>query len=280
MSFFYKKKGKVISLLNQKGGVGKTTMAFNLAYALKEKGHKVLCIDLDPQANLTLLFHQEEVEYNIFHLMINNVKELRALHNPVLLSESLISKDGVDLLPSGNDLSGFDLIVSGISAPRQLILNKFIKSTGLKEMYDYIIIDGPPTLGLLVVNILCACDGVLVPFMPDQFSQRGIMNFNDVIEQVDDMGIVDAPKVLGYIPNLVEDRRKQTHINMAAIKKDLYVEGDESKVKIFEGFPNRALMFKSQANRKSVFNYNSKDYVTLQGMFNKIANVVEEGLGS
>ena len=99
--------GKVISFINQKGGVGKTTMAFNAAHALARNGHKVLAIDLDPQANLSLLF-KADTETNIYHLLVNSIKELKRLHAPAMLSEVLV-KGSVDLLPAGQELSGFDL---------------------------------------------------------------------------------------------------------------------------------------------------------------------------
>ena len=76
--------GKVISFINQKGGVGKTTMAYNTAHALAKNGHKVLAIDLDPQANLTLLFKSQN-ELNIYHLLINSIKELKMLHAPAMV---------------------------------------------------------------------------------------------------------------------------------------------------------------------------------------------------
>ena len=89
-----KPKGKVISLLNQKGGVGKTTMAFNIAHALAKQGEKrVLCIDMDPQANLSLLCSggvSLEKDNNIFHLLINSIRELKALHTPSVFTDIVV----------------------------------------------------------------------------------------------------------------------------------------------------------------------------------------------
>jgi chromosome partitioning protein len=272
--------GKVISLLNQKGGVGKTTMAFNAAHALADKGLRVLCIDMDPQANLSLLFgiDSSDLEYSIHNLLINSVRELKALHTPVLFSE-VIKKSGsnpnLDILPASQDLSGFELSVAGIASPRQMILKKFIEKNQLRETYDYIVIDGPPTLGLLVVNILCSSDGVLVPFQPDQFSRKGLGHFHQIVEDIEDMGITEVPRIIGYIPNLVDARRKQAGEDFQKIREDLNL-GD---ARIFEPFNNKVQLVKSSAARKSVFDFKSKEYSELQGQFSSIADAITEQLG-
>lgn len=267
-------KGRIIALMNQKGGVGKTSMAFNVAHALSHAGHKVLCIDMDPQANLSSLF---EVDFtnqkaNIFHLMINSVRELRNLHTDVFLSECIIKNGNVDIIPSGQDLSGFELTVAGINAPRQLLLKKFIENNDLTKIYDYIVIDGPPTLGLLVVNILCAVNGVLFPFIPDAFSEQGLKNIHQVLEDVEDMGITESPKVLGYIANLFEKRRKQANEDFVSIKDEI------GGGKVFGPFYNRATFAKSMACKKSVFDFEANEYKELQGQFLEVANFIKSEL--
>ncbi len=267
--------GKIIALMNQKGGVGKTTMAYNVAHALKAKGKKVLCIDMDPQFNFSLLFGYKpnDDSKNIFHLLMNSVKELRSLHTDTLLSEVIIkSGKGIDMIPAGQELSGFELTVAGINAPRQLILKKFIDKHNLLEYYDYIVIDGPPTLGLLVVNILCACNGVLFPFIPDAFSEQGLKNIREVLVDIEDMGIVQTPKILGYIPNLFEGRRKKSREDFE------HIRGEFTDGEIFSPFFNRANFAKSMANKKSVFEYAASDYKELQGQFMEVVNSVENQL--
>jgi chromosome partitioning protein len=264
-------KGKVISFLNQKGGVGKTTMAYNTAYALKEEGHKVLCLDLDPQANLSLLFEAELTgQAHIHHLLINSVRELKALHIGSLIDDVLVKKDGVDLLAAGQELSGFELSVAGINSPRQLILKTFLEKNNLLNRYDYIIVDCPPTLGLLVVNILCASQGVMIPFKADDFSRKGLAHFYDVLNDVSEMGITRAPDVLAHIPNMVDLRRKQE-------AKDLNIITEEANgIRTVEPFFNRAQLVKSQAQRKSVFSYKAKEYLPLQKQFSGLANIITE----
>lgn len=270
-----KNPGKVIAFMNQKGGVGKTTMAYNTARALKEKGRKVLCLDMDPQFNFSSLFgHTPNAEAsNIFHLLVNSVKELRPLHSKALLSEVIVKTDsGVDLIPSGQELSGFELTVAGISAPRQLILKRFIEKNELTHFYDYIVIDGPPTLGLLVVNILCAADGVLFPFIPDSFSEQGLKNIQEALSDIEDMGIVTVPKNLGYIPNLFEARRKQANKDFETIQSEF------SDAHVFQPFGNKANFAKSMSSKKSVFDFQAKDYKELQGQFMDMANKIETQL--
>ena len=273
-----KNKAKVISFLNQKGGVGKTTMCFNAAVALARKGHRVLCIDMDPQANLSLLFNVEvkEEEFSIYHLLINSVRELKALHSSALTSEVITpTGSGVDLLPSSQDLSGFELSVSGISGSRPLILKKFIEKSGLDEIYDFIIIDCPPTLGLLVVNTLCASGGVMVPFRPDEFSRKGLNHLYDVLDDIEDMGVTQIPEVLAHIPNLVDARRKQEMMDLDVIKEHLNEEW-EGEFKMVSPFYNRSQLVKSQSQRKSVFDYQSKEFTPLQNQFNELATIMKE----
>ena len=270
-------KGRVLALMNQKGGVGKTTMAYNMAHALNAKGHKVLCIDMDPQFNLSILFEGIEGltkrKGNIFHLLVNSIRELKAMHTDLFLSEAIVkTENGIDLISAGQELSGFELTVAGINAPRQLILKKFIEKNDLLNIYDYIVIDGPPTLGLIVVNILCACHGVLFPFIPDTFSEQGLKNIHEVLLDIEDMEIVTPPKVLGYIPNLFEKRRKKSNEDFTMIKQQF---GDG---KIFEPFSNKASFARSMADKKSVFDYQSVEFKELQEQFITMASSVESQL--
>lgn len=263
---------KVVAFINQKGGVGKTTMAFNCAHALAKRGKRVLAIDLDPQANLSLLFGVEaekENRFHIHHLMVNSVRELKALHVPAMLQDILVTSNGVDILPAGQELSGFELTVAGVNFPRQLILKKLLANNGLLERYDFIIIDCPPTLGLLVVNGLCAADGVIVPFRPDEFSRKGLSHLNEVLADIDDMGVVVAPEVLAHVPNLMDNRRKQEEDDLARIASDVGTKN------VLQPFFNRAQLVKSQAARKSVYDFHAKEFHGLQRQFNEMAELID-----
>ncbi len=269
--------GKVIAFLNQKGGVGKTTMAFNTAHALANAGKKVLCIDMDPQSNLSLLCGvdcTETDDHHVFHLLLNSIRELKALHVGAMISDVIVEGEQVDILPAGQELSGFELSVAGISAPRQLILKKFIEKNMLTTQYDHIIIDCPPTLGLLVVNILCAADGVIVPFKPDEFSRKGLGHFYNVLADIEDMGVTQIPEVMAHIPNLVDIRRKQEGTDLARIVSEL--EDSFGDAKLVEPFYNRTQLVKCGAQRKSVFDFNSKEFAPLQAQFNQIATIIKD----
>jgi chromosome partitioning protein len=263
---------KIISFINQKGGVGKTTMAFNAAHALAHKGHKVLALDLDPQGNLSLLFQSKSL-HTIHQLLINSVKELKVLHVPLLLSE-VIQKGKVDLLPAGQELSGFDLTMAGITMPRPLVLRKFLELSGLLTRYDYIVIDCPPTLGLLVVNALCASDGVIVPFRADDFSLKGLEHFYQVLNDIADMGITKSPEIIFHVPNLVDLRRKQESDDLTKIV--LSIEAELGEGKVYSAFLNKAGLVKSLASRKSVFEFKNNEFNDLQEKFLGMAQKIEE----
>jgi len=266
---------KIISFINQKGGVGKTTMCFNTAFALANKKKKVLAIDLDPQANLSLLF-QAQNQTNLHHLLINSIKELKMLHVPAMISDILHFSKGdalVDLIPGGQELSGFDLTVAGINSPRQLVLKKFIELHALKDRYDYILIDCPPTLGLLVINALCASDGVVIPFKADDFSLKGLDHFYQVLSDIKEMGIVKEPEVIVHIPNLVDLRRKQEQDDLEKIMNAVNLEMGEGKVA--SAFPNKAGLVKSLSQRKSVFDFKGQDFNELRDQFCQVAEKIE-----
>ena len=140
-----------IVLSNQKGGVGKTTSAYVLSTALKEKGYKVLAVDMDPQGNLSFAMGADTESATIYDVLKGELKPRYAVQKSAL----------VDIIPSNILLSGIELEFTG--ARREFLLKEALES--LKSSYDYILIDSPPALGVLTVNAFTASDYVLVPML-------------------------------------------------------------------------------------------------------------------
>lgn len=157
--------GKIIAIANQKGGVGKTTTAINLAASLAALEHKTLIIDADPQANATsgVGVNPKEVEISVYECMVDGVD----------VESSIVSTDikYLDLLPSHIDLVGAEVEMVNIAQREEKMKQALAK---VKNEYDYIIIDCSPSLGLITVNALTAADSVIVPVQCEYFALEGL----------------------------------------------------------------------------------------------------------
>jgi chromosome partitioning protein len=186
----------VIAIANQKGGVGKTTTAINLSAALAIVGKKVLLIDLDPQGNSSLSFLDS-------HKVNQSVYEL--LTEPQVSFEEVIKKSklpSLDVLPSRISLAKFESkLIGEFDAPFRLK----DRIEGLTKQYDYIIIDTPPTLGLITVNALVASDYLIIPIQPSYFALEGT---DDLLETVEKVKARPNPnlQVLGVVITLNDKR--------------------------------------------------------------------------
>lgn len=163
---------RIITIFNQKGGVGKTTTVINLAAALGNLGKKILVVDIDPQGNATsgLGIDKSNLELSIYDGLINGVN----LDKIIFQS----SAENVDIIPSNVDLAGAEIELIEIEE-RELILKKSIET--IENRYDYIFIDCPPSLGLLSVNGLSASHSVLIPIQCEYYALEGVSQLMDTI---------------------------------------------------------------------------------------------------
>ena len=161
---------KIISISNHKGGVGKTTSAINIGAGLNKLGKKVLLIDLDPQANLSQSLGLINPERNIYG----------AIRGEYNLEPVKVLK-GLDVIPSTLDLSGAEVELSG-EAGREYIIKELIGP--LRNQYDYILIDSPPSLGLLTINALTASQEILIPLQAQYLALQGLSKLIEIIDKI------------------------------------------------------------------------------------------------
>ncbi len=161
--------GKIIAIANQKGGVGKTTTTLNLGAAIAEKNKKVLLVDSDPQASLTIScgIEMKELEKSLYDAIIEENGEGENFVKGIIIRTKI---KNVDLLPSNIDLSTAEIELMNMY-DRERILKSILEP--LKTYYDYILIDCPPSLGILTINALTAADEVIVPMVTDYLALRG-----------------------------------------------------------------------------------------------------------
>lgn len=172
---------KIIAIGNQKGGVGKTTTAVNIAAALVRRGKRVLGIDLDPQANMSeYLGYEYNTLYSICDLMIAAANN--DLSDKIIAQSIVHNKEGIDYIPSNIKLASADLFLSNVMC-REQVLKRILKRE-IFDDYDVVLIDCLPSLGILLTNALAAADGLIIPVQAQKFALDGLVQLEQVYQMV------------------------------------------------------------------------------------------------
>ena len=187
------KHAEVIAFANQKGGVAKTTTTLNLAVAFAESGYRVLCIDLDPQGNLTMSqgVDPDKVEKSLYDVLVHDMP----------ISEIIVKRE-IDIAVSSIDLAGAEIAMS-TKIGRERSLEKALKEVA--GDYDFVCIDTPPSLGLLTINALTAASKVIVPVQCEYLSMRGLVQLQNTLRMIQENLNPDV-KIEGILPTMLDTR--------------------------------------------------------------------------
>lgn len=239
---------KIISIINHKGGVGKTTTTANLGGALTQKGYRVLLVDLDGQANLTMSLGLNSDLNETIYSSMKSGKDFPVYKN----------KEGLEIIPSCLDLSAIESEL--INEPgRELILKSLLAN--IRERYDYILIDCPPSLSLLSLNALTASDGIIIPMQAQYLAMRGMDKLVNIINKVKSR-INPSLSIYGILITMYDGR---TNLNKSISE----VVEETFHGKVFSSYiRNNISLAEAQANGKDIFHYDSKcngaaDYMNL-----------------
>ena len=255
---------KVIAIGNNKGGIGKTTTATNLATGLARKGKRVLAIDNDPQGHLSKSLGVESpasLEYTLDDVMKNLVNDIDIEPGDGIIKTA----EGVDLMPTNLKYSGMELVLFS-AMNREQILKDYV--TMMRPFYDYIIIDCQPTLGLLTVNAFTAADSILIPVTPEALPVDGLQQLFQTIGMIKKK-LNPGLEIEGILFTIVDNRTRDAREVMQAVR-----EAFENNVHFYEKvIPASVRAKECPATGYSIFEYDPKGTVA-----NGYASLVEEVL--
>jgi chromosome partitioning protein len=183
----------VIAFANQKGGVAKTTTTLNLAAAFAEAGYRVLCVDMDPQGNLSMSqgIDPETLDRSMFDVLVHDM--------PI---REVTYRREIDVAAASIDLAGAEIAMS-VKIGRERSLDKALRA--VEDDYDFVCIDTPPSLGLLTVNALTAADKVIVPVQCEYLSMRGLLQLQHTLEMIRE-NLNPTVDIMGILPTMVDTR--------------------------------------------------------------------------
>ena len=235
----------ILSITNQKGGVGKSTTAINLAAGLALKGYKVLLLDLDPQANITKVFISHEDEIPLQHSLYNVLLNFYPLEN---ITQETKTKN-LSIAPSHIRLSGVDLELAQVFDNRSERLKRAL--TTIEQLYDHIIIDTPPSLGLLTINALTASEKIIIPVSTGFFALTGLVQLQETIDMVKQTKLNQKLEILGVLCTFIE----RTNVSRD-VEKQLR---DYFGKLVFETtIPKNVSLEEAHSNHTHIFNYAPK----------------------
>ena len=258
---------KTIALVNQKGGVGKTTSTINLGVGLASQGNKVLLVDGDPQHSLTIglgVTDPDNLEHTLNTAMLAEIEG----ETPQWEEGIIHHREGVDLLPANDELAGIELrLFSAMS--REQVLKSVLSH--VKDQYDYILIDGMPSLGIVTVNVLVAADSVIIPSEPDFLSTKGMNLLLKTIGRVRRQ-INPRLKIDGIVVTKVDSRTNNAKNIIAALRTTL-----DGSIRVFDTeIPRSVRAAEASGEGKSIFAFDPKSRVA-QAYTNLTKEVAELG---